>query len=390
MNSQNKRLIVVMGESGAGKSSFINLFSPVERAVVSSEGSMEACTRRHKEHIFYHNNLEITMIDTVGFGHSVISGGSDANDDADDPQDDTEAGLFLCLRLTELSTKGQKVSGIVYVHDIQKERIVGPGQEGLKVLNNVFGVATMAKVTFLTTHWDGSPNRKLVQKEREIKEQLVPKLVKGSHLAAFERLDDICTTQESRADLAMEILMPTIANPLQENGQTIEELVNGKPPAQTVWGQHEVAKKEKEIQRNKRLGISTEQQEKDLNTFKSLGLEYAGDLGAGMMAKHGGDVEKGRISGITVFLIVEGARLAAEHFGGGNGGLIRRLRKQVYDNFQKKADIGAQISKELGLTPGIGGWIGAIIAGGESFAMGTNAITQVLEDEDLGFFTLTC
>ncbi|TFK62482.1 hypothetical protein BDN72DRAFT_903187 [Pluteus cervinus] len=222
------------------------------------------------------------MVDTIGFGHTVVNSPVQGR-----PKNDFAAIIELVAALENRSKKGLKVSGIIYIHNITDQRVNSVGVEGLNILDTVFGDSTMRNVCFLTTQWGGRESQEFVDRETTLKQEFVEKVVRGSANATFKRLDDGTGDPLTQA---LEVIEPMIGNPLEEDGQTIAALVEGTPLVDTPWGKAQVDKMEERIMQYKALGDHGRAQEwqQDLEGFKQMSFyKQCRNLGGALLAPVG-------------------------------------------------------------------------------------------------------
>lgn len=152
--------IVIMGVTGAGKSTFISLLSedPVEigHDLQSSEFSLP-CEYFKAAHVHRPNELAETkhvdahrfqcpdgrkgwLVDTPGF------------DDTGRPT--VEILKEIIATLTKLYERGGRVSGLIYLHRITDPRMSGSALKTLQIFTLLVGGLAMPMVRLVTTRWN--------------------------------------------------------------------------------------------------------------------------------------------------------------------------------------------------------------------------------------------
>jgi uncharacterized protein Yka (UPF0111/DUF47 family) len=143
LNDQNFRdeiFIAVMGRSGAGKSSFINLAS--NSSLKIGEG-LESCTESVEMSEPFQlepNGRHIRLIDTPGFDDSFKS-------DAD------ILNTIATFLVDEYKEKKRKLSGIIYFHRISDVRMGASSRRNFVMFQKLCGPAFLANVVLATTRW---------------------------------------------------------------------------------------------------------------------------------------------------------------------------------------------------------------------------------------------
>ncbi|KAJ2916730.1 hypothetical protein MD484_g3725, partial [Candolleomyces efflorescens] len=136
------RLIAVMGETGAGKSWFINAVLGRQEALV--DGGSCSCTKTVEKYEYIREDgLTLALVDTPGFEYFTEE---DARTDAEILQ--MVAG-FLKARYGE----ERKFSGIVFLHPIN----TAPGNsasKNMRMLKLLCGSDRLKNVVVVTTRWD--------------------------------------------------------------------------------------------------------------------------------------------------------------------------------------------------------------------------------------------
>ncbi|KAG6848901.1 hypothetical protein H0H93_012972 [Arthromyces matolae] len=135
-------IIIVMGATGSGKSSFINLLFPGKDVAPVGKGlasHTQMVTAYHLPDPEFPNN-RIILVDTPGFD--------------DSKGDDWEILRRIGVWLASSYEASMKVAGIVYCHDIGATRWSGGIKKTFDTFTGICGPAAARKVVLLTTMWD--------------------------------------------------------------------------------------------------------------------------------------------------------------------------------------------------------------------------------------------
>ncbi|KIP04288.1 hypothetical protein PHLGIDRAFT_129625 [Phlebiopsis gigantea 11061_1 CR5-6] len=133
----NEVLIAVMGQTGSGKSTFVNLASGSKFPVGHGLASCTAQVRTTEP--FQLAGRSVILIDTPGFDDSEIS--------------DVEV-LKRISGFLELTYKnGKRLSGLIYMHPITDTRIGRRSRYNLQMFKKLCGDETLGNVVVVTTMW---------------------------------------------------------------------------------------------------------------------------------------------------------------------------------------------------------------------------------------------
>ncbi|KAK7682651.1 hypothetical protein QCA50_014451 [Cerrena zonata] len=129
--------IAVMGATGSGKTSFINLASGSDLAVgyglESCTGEVEAATP------FILNNKTVTLIDTPGFDDTTRS--------------EAEILGLISHFLAATYENGRKLNGVVYLHRISDYRMGGVARRNFRLFRELCGEDALKNVVIVTNMW---------------------------------------------------------------------------------------------------------------------------------------------------------------------------------------------------------------------------------------------
>ncbi|KIM38110.1 hypothetical protein M413DRAFT_12873 [Hebeloma cylindrosporum] len=189
-------MILVLGVTGAGKSSFINAILEEERMNVGH--SLASCTaelgvgyvdeEKTKGYPFL-KNYRLVFVDTPGLNDSSM----------EDFQilemiatwfKQAYVSLFTKLhRLTEghnSYARGSKIGGVLYLHDITTSRFDSAAREHLRIFTGLCGDGPIQKVVLATTKWGlNSPNSENHETQL-ITEYWKPLIDQGAHVRRYD------------------------------------------------------------------------------------------------------------------------------------------------------------------------------------------------------------
>ncbi|TFK28445.1 hypothetical protein FA15DRAFT_612239 [Coprinopsis marcescibilis] len=152
-------LILLLGPSGVGKSTFINNYSGQELATVTHAYS--TCTRSIKPipaPPFESNPMiggnRVVLIDTPGFF------GGDMNDAATLKQ--------IANVLRPQGGRPRELAGIIYLHDMTQKRLVRETQMSLSLFEEVCGTGSAHKAILVKTQWSRTPDTSALRRGADL------------------------------------------------------------------------------------------------------------------------------------------------------------------------------------------------------------------------------
>ncbi|KAL7936398.1 hypothetical protein V8C35DRAFT_232897 [Trichoderma chlorosporum] len=135
--SENTIVIVVMGGTGAGKSTFISLLT--DQAVQVGH-DLKSCTTEVGAYSFRYNDQQIVyVVDTPGF------------DDTSRP--DSEILQEIAFFLSAIYVKKVRLAGLIYLHRITDTRVSGSSLKNMQVFQRLCGERAFPSVILVTTMW---------------------------------------------------------------------------------------------------------------------------------------------------------------------------------------------------------------------------------------------
>ncbi|PPQ66715.1 hypothetical protein CVT24_008816 [Panaeolus cyanescens] len=162
--------IAVMGPTGTGKTSFVNLLSGSSLRVGKD---LESCTDSVQvSQPFELAGRTITLVDTPGFDDTKL----------------TDVGVLnmIAAYLSYSHSRNQKLAGVIYLHRILDNRVGGISARSFRLFRNLCGDQSLRSVIIATTMWDKVDEDVALEREEELASKDVffkPALKKGARLA---------------------------------------------------------------------------------------------------------------------------------------------------------------------------------------------------------------
>ncbi|CAA7260919.1 unnamed protein product [Cyclocybe aegerita] len=130
-------LVAIMGATGSGKTSFINVASGSTFGV--GEGLVSRTEAVQTTHAFHVDGRSVRLVDTPGF-------------------DDTTRSDFDILRtiadhLTSSYKAGKSLAGVIYIHRISDIRMSGIARKNFRMFRKICGDSTLRNVVIMTNMW---------------------------------------------------------------------------------------------------------------------------------------------------------------------------------------------------------------------------------------------
>ncbi|KAI0789968.1 P-loop containing nucleoside triphosphate hydrolase protein [Abortiporus biennis] len=171
--ASNDVVIAVMGATGTGKSTFINL---VSGANFATGNGLISCT----DQVSYSKPFEVAgrrvvLIDTPGFDDSTLS--------------DTDVLKMVALHLSMTYEQGFKLNGLIYMHRITDFKMGGISRRNFNMFRKLCGDDTLQNVLIVTTMWGLVDKEMGEARERELMsdERLMkPVIDKGARMVRHD------------------------------------------------------------------------------------------------------------------------------------------------------------------------------------------------------------
>ncbi|KAH8074810.1 P-loop containing nucleoside triphosphate hydrolase protein [Cristinia sonorae] len=246
-------IIAVMGATGAGKSSFINLLAGTHFEV--SHG-LRSCTKGIEvSPPFEVSGRQVTLIDTPGFDDTSMS--------------DTEVLTTIALFLAQTYENGQRLNGIIFLHRISDFRVSGVTRRNFNLFRNLCGDENLSHVVIATSMW-GQVDREVGEaRELELGTDnmfFMPALDGGAYMmrhdSALESARRITQRLISHGPMTLQIQRELVLE-----GKDIAETAAGRELGQELA---ELNKKHKEQLTEIQREMSIALMEKDIQTQQEL------------------------------------------------------------------------------------------------------------------------
>ncbi|KAI0790008.1 P-loop containing nucleoside triphosphate hydrolase protein [Abortiporus biennis] len=144
--------IAVMGTTGSGKTTFINLLSGSDLLVGEN---LASCTSDVQfSHQFDFEGRKVTLVDTPGFDDTLKS--------------DSQVFEIICQWLVTEYQKGERLHGVIYLHRITDNRMAGSALRNFQFFRELCGEHALKNSNIVTNMWNVIPDdRKVVAEARE-------------------------------------------------------------------------------------------------------------------------------------------------------------------------------------------------------------------------------
>ncbi|EKM53858.1 uncharacterized protein PHACADRAFT_98220, partial [Phanerochaete carnosa HHB-10118-sp] len=142
----------VMGATGAGKSTFVNLISGSQLQV--GEGLRSCTPEVQTSKPFELFGRQVTLIDTPGFDDTLKT--------------DTEILKHIASFLANAYRENKKLSGVIYMHRISDFKVGGISRRNFGMFRSLCGETTLKNVIIVTNMWSEVGEQKGAAREREL------------------------------------------------------------------------------------------------------------------------------------------------------------------------------------------------------------------------------
>lgn len=166
-------VIAVLGPTGAGKSSFINMIlsgrEDHAKASATVGHSLESCTGEVSMVRLLDPALEsrVVFVDTPGFGHTYRS--------------DTMILSMISDWMKKIYNKDMKLAGILYLHRISDNRVstTPTPLTNLTIFEKLCGKQALRNVVLATTMWDEVHEQEGTEREQELQQKYWKGMIQG-------------------------------------------------------------------------------------------------------------------------------------------------------------------------------------------------------------------
>jgi GTPase SAR1 family protein len=203
-------IIVVFGQTGAGKTSFIKAATGEDLKIGHD---LSSCTNDVRPVACRFENQDVCLVDTPGFSDTHLS--------------DTQVLTMIASWLKNSYDEGALISGIIYLHPINHNRMDGPSMRNLDMMMKLCGKQSLKNVVLASTMWENVSVEDGERRENDLKFNYWKDMIEfGCKTARVEK-----DTEDIARDLVRSLLgnKPT-ATKLQQ------ELSEGKELTQTGAG----------------------------------------------------------------------------------------------------------------------------------------------------------
>ncbi|KAJ3842821.1 P-loop containing nucleoside triphosphate hydrolase protein [Lentinula raphanica] len=233
---QDEVVIALMGNTGTGKSSFIQLLTGDKNARVGDTLDSETDDVVKIAFTDPVSGRKVVLVDTPGF------------DDSRDGRTDTEILRKISEFMLSEYDQHRKLNGAIFFHRMSDPRFGGQSRRALRIFRELCGAATFKNVVVLTTFWDRVNEQEGVAREEELKSNsnFFKDLVDGGarfmrhsreNSAARQVLDHIFTLSPTNVQIQQEIRV---------EGKSLEETAAGAAQREEI--NRMIAKHKKEME----------------------------------------------------------------------------------------------------------------------------------------------
>ncbi|KAJ3508732.1 hypothetical protein NLJ89_g5593 [Agrocybe chaxingu] len=150
-------VIALMGPTGTGKSTFINLLTNDENIRIGHDLESQTFDVSTSRYVDREAGLAVTFVDTPGFDDS-RDGVTDTDilrKIADFLQAEWVLFVFVLLDIDIKRYRGgRKLNGIIYLHRISDPRMGGMAKKNLRMFKELCGDNSLVNVLIVTTNWN--------------------------------------------------------------------------------------------------------------------------------------------------------------------------------------------------------------------------------------------
>lgn len=146
--------IAVMGATGSGKTTFINIASGSDLRVGMG---LESCTNEvQTSQSFMLDGKRVVLVDTPGFDDTTKS--------------DTDVLKMIAAYLQTMHRQEKLLSGVIYMHRISDIRVGGTSRRDFTMFQELCGKEAYKNVLMVTNMW-GDVNEDALAREQELREK---------------------------------------------------------------------------------------------------------------------------------------------------------------------------------------------------------------------------
>ncbi|CAK5269650.1 unnamed protein product [Mycena citricolor] len=146
--------IAILGLTGSGKTTFVNLLLNSDRKMSVGKG-LRSCTVEVQEALIEIDGRRVILIDTPGFDDSARS--------------DADVLTLIAKYLADRYNAGRKLAGVIYLHRISDVRMNGVAQRTFRMFRKLCGKETLCNVAIVTNMWSEVSKEVGEARERELR-----------------------------------------------------------------------------------------------------------------------------------------------------------------------------------------------------------------------------
>ncbi|KIL67673.1 hypothetical protein M378DRAFT_159503 [Amanita muscaria Koide BX008] len=240
-------LIAVMGPTGSGKTSFVNIASGSNLVV---GGGLQSCTSQMQlSSPFLLNGRNVTLVDTPGFD--------------DTQRSDSEILNSIASHLASTYQAGKKLSGILYFHRISDFRMGGISTKNVRMFRELCGDSSLKNVVIVTNMWGEVAHQLGEEREAELASQdffFKPVLAKGARMMRHTN------THQSAKDI-LQSVMENVPEALKIQKEIVDE---GKAVSQTAAAAEAERELREQQERHQQEMLRIQREREGIVFFKSL------------------------------------------------------------------------------------------------------------------------
>jgi len=164
----NRAFIALMGETGSGKTTFVNRATNSEAFLVGN--GLHSCTSEVQvSPQFLVDDRPVLLIDTPGFNDTLL--------------DDADILKSISAFLATVYEGEVKLAGVIYFHRISEERWRRSDTRSFRRLEHICGETTLRNVVLTTNMWGNVTKEVGAMREQQLATEFVkPALDKGAQL----------------------------------------------------------------------------------------------------------------------------------------------------------------------------------------------------------------